>query len=325
MKRAARTTMEYIRTHTLEFSTGPACRLAVENQSGATVIEGHETERVTIQVIAHLWVDTAADADDTMARILRGIRQESGSVRIDIPPLRSAGPWFFFGRGSRVDLQIEVPRHTAARVSGRSGRVEVARVEGPVEIDQRSGRATVIGVGRDVRIHSRSGSVDAEDIGGGLTVRSRTGKVTARRIAGETNIQSRTGAVQVEEAGGEVQVRSRTGRIAIERARGDVRAGTTTGAIVVSDAGGRLHLEATTGAVRYRGAVCGDMDIRVTTGAITLEVDPERPFFLDAETVTGKISSDLQPRREGAPPAGAPSVRLRAVTGAINIKRLSPF
>jgi DUF4097 and DUF4098 domain-containing protein YvlB len=317
--------MEYIRTHILEFTTGPACRLAVKNPSGATVVEGGESDRVKIQVIAHLWQETAADADETMGRILRAIRHENGAVRIDIPPLRSTGPWFFFGRGSRVDLQIEVPRHTAARVSGRSGRVEIARMEGPVEIDQRSGRTTVIGVGRDVRIHSRSGSIDVEDIGGGLTVRSRTGKVAARRVAGEVNIQSRTGAVQVEEAGGGVQVESRTGRIAIERARGDVRAGTTTGAIVVSDAGARVHLEATTGAVRYRGAVCGDMEIRVTTGAITLEVDPERPFFLDAETVTGKISSDLQPRREGAPPAGAPSVRLRAVTGAIHIKRLSPF
>jgi hypothetical protein len=316
--------MEYIRTHTLEFRAGLPCRLAVQSPSGATVVEGHDGDRVTIQVIAHLWEDTAADADDTMARILRGIRHENGSVRIEIPPLRSAGPWFFIGRGSRVDLQIGVPRETAARITSRSGRVEVARVAGPVEIEQRSGRTTVIGVAGEVRVHSRSGSIEVEDVGGALTVQSRTGKVTARRIAGDVSVRSRTGTVQVEQAGG-VEVESRTGRIVIERARGDVRAITTTGAIAVSDAGARVHLEATTGAVRYRGAVCADVDIRVTTGSIALEVDPGHPFFLDAETVTGRISSDLQPRREGAPPASAPSVRLRAVTGAIHIRRLSPL
>ncbi|HXF52185.1 MAG TPA: DUF4097 family beta strand repeat-containing protein [Dehalococcoidia bacterium] len=316
--------MEYIRTHTVEFDTGPSCRLSVDSPSGATVVEGRDTERVRVQIIAHLWEESASDADDTMARVLRGVRHENASVRIEIPSLRSAGPWFFFGRGSRVDLQIEAPRDTAVRIASRSGRVEVVQVTGPVEIEQRSGRATVIGVRRNVQIASRSGAIEAEDIGGDVILRSRTGKVTVRRVAGDVTVQSRTGAVQVEGTDGDVDIESRTGRIVIERAQGDVRAVTTTGAISVAEAGGRVHLEATTGAVRYRGAVLGDIDIRVTTGAITLEIDPDRPFFLDAETVTGRIASDLRPRREGAPPAGAPSVRLRAVTGAITIKRLSP-
>lgn len=316
--------MEYIRTETIEFDTGPSCRLSVDSPSGAIVIEGGEAPRVRIQIIAHLWVDTASDADDIMARVLRGVRHEHGAVHIGIPPLPSAGPWFFFGRGSRVDLLIETPRDTTAHVVSRSGRVEVARVTGPVDIEQRSGRATVIGVRGDVHIASRSGSIEAEDIDGAVTLRSRTGKVTVRQAAGDVSVHSRTGAVHIEGAGGDVEVESRTGRIVIERARGDVRAVTTTGAIGVADAGGRVHLEATTGAVRYRGAVRGDIDIRVTTGAIMLEIEPDHPFFLDAETVTGRIASDLRPRREGAPPAGAPSVRLRAVTGAITIKRLSP-
>lgn len=316
--------MEYIRTGDIEFTTGSSCRLTVDDAAGATVVEGRDSDRVKVQVIAHLWEDTAADADDTMARIIRGIRQDNGSVRIEIPRLRSSGPWFFFGRGSHVDLQIEVPRNTAVRIASRSGRVEVARVAGPVEIEQRSGRTTVLSVSGDVRIASRSGAVEAEDVGGTLTVRSRTGKVTVRRVAGDLTVQSRTGAVQVEQARGTVDVESRTGRIVVEGAQGDVRAITTTGAISVSDAGARVHMEATTGALRYRGAVCGDMNLRVTTGGITLEVDPDRPFYLDAETVTGRITSDLQPRREGGPTGAAPTVRLRAVTGAITIRRLSP-
>lgn len=316
--------MEYIRTHTVEFPTGRSCRLVVDSPSGATVVEGRDVDRATIQVVAHLWEDTADDADDTMARVVRSIRHENGSVRIEVPSLRSGGPWFLFGRGSRVELQIAVPRDTAARIVSRSGRVEIGRISGPLEVEQRSGRATVAGIDRDVRIASRSGAVDVESVGADVTIQSRTGKVTAREVRGNLSIQSRTGAVRVERMDGRVDIESRTGRTVVERVRGDVRVVTTTGAIGVAEAGGSVHLQATTGAVRLRSAIRGDVDIRVTTGAIVLEVDPRHPFFLDAETTTGRITSDLEPRRQGAPPAGAPSVRLRAVTGAIRIARLPP-
>ena len=47
-----------------------------------------------------------------------------------------------FGRGTRVDYAITVPRLTECRLSGRSGRIEVARVIGPVDVSQGSGKVS---------------------------------------------------------------------------------------------------------------------------------------------------------------------------------------
>lgn len=316
--------MEYIRTATLEFPTGPACRLQVETRSGALAVEGREVERTTVQVVAHLWEESATDADDTMERIIRGVRHENGTVRIEVPHLARSGPWFLFGRGSRVDLQIVTPLRTRARLASRSGRVEVAHVEGPVEVEQRSGRTSLLDVGGNARVSTRSGACEVERVAGDVVLASRTGKVTARTVSGSATVECRTGLVQVEDVGGGLDVRCTTGRIVAERVHGDVHVVSTTGAVVLVDIRGSTQVQTTTGAVRFRGAVLGNLDVQVTTGAIQLEVDPEHPFLVDAHTVTGAISSDLQPRRGAAPPAaGGPHARLRATTGSIRISRLS--
>ncbi len=315
--------LEYIRTANLEFNTGDTCRLQVDIHAGAVVVEGRDTNKTTLQVVAHLWEDSAADADDTMERILRGIRSENSGVRVEIPHLSRAGPWFLFGRGSRVDIHVVAPRRTKARIASRSGRVEVVRVEGPVEIDQRSGRTTLTDIGADSAVFSRSGAVEIERVRGDLKVGSRTGKVTVREVEGDVTIESRTGAVQVERVRGDLSIGSHTGRLTAERIGGDLEIENKTGAVHVEDIGGKAEIQGHSGRVHYRGAVKADIDIRVTVGAIHLDVDPDSPFFIDAETTTGAITSELQPRRDGAPPADAPRVRLRTTTGAIRIGRLS--
>ena len=67
-------------------------------------------------------------------------------------PLRSAS-WRMLGmRGSRVDYQIRVPLRSAVRVLSRSGRVDIAQVEGRVHSEALSGRLAIasgrVGSGR---------------------------------------------------------------------------------------------------------------------------------------------------------------------------------
>lgn len=316
--------MEYVRSASFDFQTGDSCHLQLECPSGAIVVEGHDLPQTSIQVLAHLWEDSAVDADATMELILRHLHQDGPTIRLAVPKLPSSGPWFFFGRGPRVDIHAAVPRHAQARVASRSGRIEVARIDGPLEVEQRSGRTTLRQIGGNVRVSSRSGGCEIEDVAGDIVIASRTGRITVRRVAGSLSIETRTGSVQVERVGGDLQVESRTGRIAAERITGNVRFTTTTGAVSVDDAAAGVRVQTTTGAVRYRGAVRGDVNIHVTTGAIQLEVDPAHPFLVDAETVTGSIRSDLEPRRQGPPTeARGPHVRLRTTTGSIRIGRLS--
>lgn len=277
--------MEYIRTFTEEFELGDQAQLSIEIRSGALAIRGDDTRRARIEVVARLWADDDREADEQADLIRRGIRQDGSRVVIRAPTLLRPTPFLFFSRGPRIDYQVAVPKRTEAGIESRSGRVEVENVTGPLEIDARSGRVGVRQVERSVKVGSRSGSVLAEEIGGSLGVETRSGSVKVQGCRGDVGVRARSGSVQVE------------------------------------DVGGKLKVEAYSGAVRYEGDVADDIDISVRSGAIRLGVDPNRAFYLDAETTSGGVRSDLPMRRSGEGPAAGtgPTVRLRTRSGGIHL------
>lgn len=315
--------MEYIRAATREFATGGRLALDVDSRSGNTVVEGQDTDRVTVQIVAHVWEESAEGADDALARIVGGIRQQGESLTIRTPEFSGGGGWFLFGRGTRVDYAITVPRATACRIASRSGRVEVARIDGPLEVEQRSGRTTVRGIAADVEIASRSGPTDVEQVLGRLAVVSHSGKVTVREVEGDVRVSSHSGSLQVERVGGSLEAQSHSGRLTAAEIAGDVRLEAKSGSVTLSGAGGGAVLRTISGSVTFRGAVLGSLEVTAVSGSITLDVDPQRPFFIEAESASGAIHSGLSAREGGPPPAGAPTVRARTTSGSIHINRYS--
>lgn len=300
--------MEHVRTIIREFSTRTPAVLVVEARSGAVIVDGHAGDSVRIEAALHLWSDEPGDADDDARLVAQGIRQEGSSVVIDAPPLsQNQGGWglLHFGvRGSRVDYQIGVPRETAVRITARSGRVHVAKTQGPVNCDVRSGRCQVEDVQGDVTIVSRSGTVVIEGMEGALSAEARSGRVKVQRVRGSAKLEAKSGSIEAEGVAGDLRATARTGAISIE------------------DAGGKVEVRSRCGPVRYRGRVNGDFDIEVHTGPIMLAVDPDQPFFIDAESHIGPVRSELSPRRGGPQPAaGGPKVRLRTHTGPITLTR----
>lgn len=336
--------MEYIRTATTEYPTGDRLTLEVESRSGNTVVEGQDVDRVTVQIVVHVWEESADAADDFLDQVMAGIRHHGDTLTIAAPQVSSSGPWLQFGRGARVDYALTVPRRTACRISSRSGRTEVARIAGPVAVEQRSGRAAVRAIAGDVQIVNRSGATEVEDVGGRLVLESRSGKVLVRAVQGDARIASYSGGVQVEGIGGNLEVHARSAAVQVERVGGSLAAHSQSGRVAAGDVGGEARIEARSGAVvlsacrdgarvrtasgslTFRGPVLGDLDIEAASGGIRLEVDPAHPFFIDAETASGSIHSDLAPRRDNnPPPAGAPAVRVRTASGGIRISRYNGF
>lgn len=313
--------MEYIRTATREYQTGDAVNLRYDGRSGNILVEGADTDRVTVQVVAHVNEEGADAADMSMRRIMDGIDHSGSTITIRTPSIESSGPWFFFNRGVRVDYAVTVPRGARCGLDSRSGRIEVARISGPVEINQRSGRTTVRMIDKDAQITSKSGATDIEEIGGSLTATSQSGKITVRGVRGDALVHSASGAVRVDQVGGGLEAHAASGSVDATEVGGDARLETASGRVSLADARGRTRLRSASGSIRFQGAVLGDLDAEVVSGSIRLEVDPRHPFYIDAETMSGSIRSDLPPRREGPPPAGAPTVRLRSVSGAIRIGR----
>lgn len=277
--------MEVIRTLEKEFDVGERCELEVENRSGTTSVRGDESTRTArIEVVARLWADDDREADDQATLIERAIDQDGRRIKIRAPSLLRPRHFLLFTRGARIDYQITLPRDTSAKIDARSGRVEIERITGPVDIEARSGRVVLREIAKDVTIAERSGTVQAEELGGSLRIESRSGTVHLRDC------------------------------------RRDVQVVTTSGSVQAEDLGAGFRVQARSGAVRYHGDVRGHFDIDVTSGSVRLGVPPDAAFFLDAEAVSGSVRSDLPMRDDDSKPAkGGPTVRVRTASGSIHI------
>jgi DUF4097 and DUF4098 domain-containing protein YvlB len=300
--------MEQIRTVTREFATGDKAVLHLESRSGSVITEGRDIDRVVVEATVHVWTDISAEADDAAILVERNMEQDGHRVIVRAPSLRTEEGRSIFSivgwKSSRVDYLVRVPRRTAVRVLSRSGSVQIAHVEGIVHTEAMSGRIGLDDVRGDVTAVSRSGSLSVERIAGDLSVDARSGKVRIKGVAGKAAVEARSGTLEVEDVGGDVRVTSRAGSVS------------------VANVGGKLYARTRAGSMRYRGRVCDDMDIEAHAGSITLAVDPDFPFFIDAESSVGSVRSDLPPRRNGSgPAAGGPRVRLRSHAGSIRLTR----
>src|SRR5262249_14532082 len=179
---------------------------------------------VTVQIVAHVFEESADAADTTLQRIVDGVRQNERTVFIRPPEPTPQGPWFFrFNRGLRVDYAVTVPHSTRCRLNSRSGRVEVSGVNGPRVISQRSGRTSVRAINADVQINSRSGSTDVDEVGGALTINAASGRVGVRAVAGDVRVHTASGSVQVERVGGTLDLQSASGKLEALEVAGEAR------------------------------------------------------------------------------------------------------
>jgi hypothetical protein len=300
--------MEYTRTVQREFVTGPKAVLHLEARSGSVLVEGRDSDRVSIDAIVRIWSDLDAEADDAAALVERNMEQDGHRVIVRAPALNMGekrGILAHLGlRGASIDYHVRVPRTCAVRVLSRSGAIRILNTEGVVHAEALSGRLNVEDVKGDVTIVSRSGSVQVERITGSVKAEARSGKLNVRGISGSVEADARSGTVEIEEV-----------------AR-DVRVSASSGSLSIADVGGRMHVRSRAGSMRYRGAVRDDADVEAHAGSITFAVDPEFPFFVDAVSHVGSVRSDLPPRRNGAAPAsGGPRVRLRTRAGSIRLTK----
>jgi hypothetical protein len=316
--------MEHVRTVTREFATGDNAVLHLESRSGSVLVEGRATASVTVEATLHIWTDIAAEADDAASLVAGNMEQDGHRVIVRAPALSGEsglafgiaggkdtpdGRIHFRGwipglRSSRIDYVVRVPARTAVRVLSRSGAVQISHTQGVVHTEAMSGRLGIEDVRGDVNAVSRSGAMLIERVVGDLIVDGRSGKVRIKGIEGRATIEVRSGALEVEDVGSDVRLLSRAGSVNVANVRG------------------KLYVRTRAGTMRYRGRVCDDMDIEAHAGSITLAVDPDAPFFVDAESQVGSVRSDLAPRRNGGTAAaGGPRVKLRSRAGSIRLTR----
>ena len=172
--------------------------------------------------------------------------------------------------------------------------------------------------GSRCNITTASADVTCRGEYGAVEITTASGRVDVHSVRGPAEITTISGGVQVDEAA-EPTLQTASGRIAVRHATGDLTARTASGNISVGLAEASVTARTASGEVRISSVARGRTDLNSVSGDIEVKVAQGTGVYLDLASVTGRVSSDLEPSDQD----GQEDLQLRSrtVSGAIRIAR----
>jgi DUF4097 and DUF4098 domain-containing protein YvlB len=208
----------------------------------------------------------------------------------------------FFGRGSAVDVTVELP--AGSQVQGDTGMGDLG-CEGRLgECRFKTGMGN-IRLDHTGALHLRTGmgNIDVDRASGEADVTTGSGDVRIGQIEGAAVIKNSNGDTAVGEVIGDLRVKSANGRISTDRAHASVTAKTANGNIRIGEvANGAIVLE----------TAAGELEIGIREGTAA---------WLDVGSKYGRVRNSLG--ETGSPEQSEATVEVRARTsyGDITIQR----
>ena len=260
---------------------------------------GHVAFRVTTpsgRVQVATWSDPRVEVEVTALRGDDGTHQAAAETRVEAHE-----------RAGRHEIVVEVPK--------REGRFGLF------------GRSPEIGIeircpeGSDVDLTTHSADLDASGTLGEVTVKSASGDVSVKdaraltfnTASGDLWTGAVTGPLTAKSASGDVDIRSVGGPASVSTVSGDVRIGGTDDTALINAVSGDIDLESVGAAVR----------ISAVSGVVNVGARPGLALWIDAQSVSGTMQSeldvaDMPPADVGAAPV---ELRVRTVSGDVRISR----
>jgi DUF4097 and DUF4098 domain-containing protein YvlB len=247
-------------------------------------------------VTVETWTEPRVEAEVTALRGDDGSRQAAAETRIEAAE-----------RGGRHEIVVQVPKREGRfGFLGRSPELQISircPEDADLELTTHSSDLEVRGALGDVTVKSASGDASLGDARA-LAFTTASGDLSAGAVAGELTMKG---------ASGDVDVRSVGGPATVNTVSGDVRIGATEEAIAVNTVSGDIELDATGAAVRI-SAVSGDVSVAARPGLA---------LWIDAQSVSGSMRSDLDVGDLPSVDTGELQVelRIRTVSGDVRIAR----
>jgi DUF4097 and DUF4098 domain-containing protein YvlB len=219
-------------------------------------------------------------------------------------------PWTW--GGVRIDFDVTVPPAAQVRTRSGSGDQIVDSVEGPVEASAGSGDIRIGRASGSVNVSTGSGRIELDGSEGPVLARAASGSITAVAVKGDIEVHAASGRVTVTQAA--------NGRTDVTSASGSIR---------VSNLHGPLRLRTASGGVIVNGEPVDVWNVRAASGDVTMEVNADAGFTLDARTGSGRIRSEhpvmmtgrLSPRKlSGQIRGGGPRVEIATASGSISVR-----
>ncbi len=286
------------------FETPGAVTVLVRNDAGEVELATRDGATTDVDVSA-----LGDDADDLVERT-RVDEERSGDghrVVVEVPHTnRSAAG----GRErSGVRVVVGCPIGSRLEVKTASASVEAEGRFGPVDIQSASGEVRIESVAGDLKVGTASGDVSVETVEGNARIETASGDVHCGTLDGGGIVNTASGDIEVESAAAPLDLRT---------ASGDVRAFDVLAGCQIRSASGDQRVERIVSGRAKLDTVSGDLVIGIARGTAVV---------VDAQTVTGDLSSEIDLDAAGdTPGAGVPDgptldLRVRTVSGDVRVER----
>jgi DUF4097 and DUF4098 domain-containing protein YvlB len=232
-------------------------------------------------------VELTGIPDDELAEVARIEMRQRGDaydVRVEVDDRHGFGR---FWRSRELRLEVRVPNTADVRARGGSADVRGRGVFGAVRVETGSGDVSFDRATADADVKSGSGDVRLAEVSGNATVSTGSGDIAVDRVGGSTLVRSASGDVHVGEAGADVTVQTASGDQRIDAV--------TQGEVTLQSAS-------------------GDMTVGVRRGS---------RLAVDARSVSGETSSEIDLDAGDDVGDDGPLVELRAtaMSGDIHVAR----
>lgn len=241
----------------------------------------------------------------------------AGTVTVSAEPVRVATAVISrSGRDTETDLETEISvDYDAAHLRVTQLKPLGLRLRGhsfDVRITVPIGSNCVVATAAaDVTCHGELGSLD---------VKTASGTVTSDLVRGRADIVTTSGAIRLGEVSGRVSAKTASGMIRLATLADDVDAASVSGDITIGTARACVSAGTASGRIRIENVSRGDTSVKTVSGDVSVAVAPGVGVYLDLSSLTGKVSSDLQPDDEARHDAGL-RLHCRSVSGRLRVTR----
>jgi DUF4097 and DUF4098 domain-containing protein YvlB len=229
-----------------------------------------------------------------------GLRIRIPAGRVDVETVE--------GEETRVELSSDESVEEAATIAARGGEVVV-------EVEERRLLFLRTSPQVSVRITCPPGTrLELKGVSTDFDVRGRFGPAEVKTVSGDVALGRVQGDLVVKTVSGDVVVEAVAGRSTVQTVSGDVR---------LDDSGGPVTGQTVSGDMRFGSVTEGAVTLKSVSGDMLVGIRSGSSLWVDAKSVSGDTSSELEVGDLPPEGDGGPLVELRAtaMSGDIRVVR----
>jgi len=276
------------------FETPSPVTLSIELDAGDVTIDATTTTATEIALRPVNPGDQDAIAFIEQAEVT----QHGDRIVVHLPLTRSG----LFRRSPEIALRVGLP----------VGSTLVATL--------RSADLRVTGELNDVRVETASGDVRIDDVAGSAVVTTASGDVTLATVGGPVEVRTASGEVRVETSCADCSVQTASGDVTLGVVEGELKVKTASGDVVVRAAEDAVRARTASGDVQLRQLRSGTAEVDTVSGDIEIGVERDISVYLDVSSLSGDISSSLQPADAGDDSGHTVALHVKTLSGDVQLR-----